>query len=291
MVTMCLLAAIIALGSEAENRYNVGPTYLVPIAMSFSGEGSVATGSTAFAVRLQKEASTSTPLKTFLSRYFYFCMSLLMAGLVVWGFSRTVNAHLFHANPPKPLLLWMHGAAFSTWMLFFIAQSALVRVHKVSVHRLLGWFGAGLAAAMVVLGVTTAVFMTRFDTTVLHQTNIESFLSIPFSDMIIFGSLMALAIYWKKKPEYHRRLVFIATCVLMDAAIGRFDFWFNHSIFYLGLDMLIGMGMLRDWVVDGRVHKVYFCALPPMIVLQTLAVYAWRIDPRWWADITHSILG
>ena len=97
-------------------------------------------GSVGFAARTEKETSTTKQLKTFLSRYFYLCMSPAMAGLVVWGFSHTVDASLFHANPPRPLLLWIHGAAFSTWTVFFIVQSALVRVRKVSVHA----FSSGL---------------------------------------------------------------------------------------------------------------------------------------------------
>jgi hypothetical protein len=251
----------------------------------------MAVGSVGVATRLTKETTAMTPLKRFLSRYFYFSMSLAMAGLVVWGFSHTIGANLFHAKPAKPLLLWMHGAAFSTWVVFFIAQSALVRVRKVSVHRAIGWFGAGLAALMVVLGLAVAVYMTRWDMTVLHQTGIESFLSIPFLDMFVFGTCIALAIAWRKKPDYHRRLVFIATCQLMDAAIGRFDFWFNHSIFYAGLDLLIVAGMLRDLVVDGRVHKVYVYALPVIIVGDSLAVYLWRANPAWWQAATHAILG
>ncbi len=251
----------------------------------------VVTGSADLSARIEKDAGAARQLKTFLSRYFYFCMSLAMAGLVLWGFSRTADANLFHAHPPRPLILWMHAAAFSTWVVFFIVQSALVRVGRVSVHRLLGWFGAGIAAAMVALGFTVAVVMTRFDTRVLHEKGADAFLSVPFTDMIVFGACIALAIYWRKRPEYHRRLVFIATCELMDAAIGRFDFWYNHSLFYLGLDLLVMLGMARDWAVDGRVHKVYLYALPPIIVVQSLAVYAWRVDPGWWKGITQAILG
>ena len=251
----------------------------------------MATRETAFAARLQKEASTTNRLKTFLGRYFYFCMSLAMAGLVVWGFSHTIEASLFRANPPRPLLLWIHGAAFASWLVFFILQSALVRVRKVSVHRLLGWFGAALATVMVTLGFTISIIMTRFDTRVLHQTGVQSFLSIPFEDMLVFGTCVMLAIHWRKKPEYHRRLVFVASCALMDAAIGRFDFWFNHSIFYAGLDLLIVAGMVRDWIVDGRVNKVYLYALPPMIVLQSSAVYLWRVNPIWWQGVTHALVG
>ena len=241
--------------------------------------------------RIEKEASITNQFKAFLGRYFYLCMSLVLAALVILGFSRTANANLFHANPPRPLLLWIHGAAFSTWMIFVIAQSALVRTRKVSVHRLLGWLGAGLATVMVMLGFAIAVVMTRFDTAVLQQKGVDAFLSVPFVDMIIFGSCIAMAIYWRKKPEYHRRLVFVASCQLVDAAIGRFDFMFYHNLFYPALDCIIVLGMVRDWVVDNRVHKVYLYALPSLIVVQSLAIYAWRINPNWWQGITQAIMG
>jgi len=251
----------------------------------------MAVGNVGLAARLEKQTSAMAQLKRFLSRYFYLTMSLVMAGLVVWGFSHTIDAALFHAKPRRPLLLWMHGAAFSTWVVFFIAQSALVRVRKVSVHRTLGWFGAGLAALMVVLGFAVAVYMTRWDMTVLHQTDVAQFLSIPFFDMIVFGTCIALAVNWRRKPDYHRRLVFIATCQHMDAAIVRFDYWFNHSIFYVGLDLLILLGVMRDLVVDGRVNKVYLYALPVLIVGQSITVYLWRANPAWWQGVTHAILG
>jgi len=248
------------------------------------------TGTPTFAAPITKEATTVNPFKPFLGRYFYLGMSLVLAGLVVWGFSRTVDSNLIHANPPRPWLLWVHGTAFSLWVVFFILQSALVRTRHVSVHRLLGWFGTGLATLMVLLGFTIAVVMARFDGTVLHQPGVGAFLSIPFADMMIFGACIGLAIYWRKKPEYHRRLIFIASCQLMDAAVGRFDYVFNHNLFYPILDGLIVLGMVRDWIVDGRVHKVYFYALLPMIVVQSIAMYIWRMNPAWWRAIADAIL-
>ena len=235
-------------------------------------------------------ASTTGRFKTFLSRYFYFCMSLVMSAVVVAGFSRTVGPNLFHATPPRPLLLWMHGAAFSAWMIFFIAQSGLVRVRKVSWHRFLGWFGATLAALMVVLGCVINVVMTRFHAVVLHEAGVESFMSIPYWDMLAFGTCVALAIYWRKRPDFHRRLLFIATCQLMDAGFGRFGFIFDHNLFYPALDLLIVLGMARDLVVDRRIHKVYLYALPALIFGQSLAVFLWRVNPVWWRGITHAIL-
>ncbi len=238
----------------------------------------------------EKRPSTMPKVKGFVSRYFYFSMSLLFAVLVVWGFSRTVNNNLLHAAPPRPYLLWIHGAAFAGWVVFFIAQSSLVRVHKVSWHRFLGWFGAGLAALMVVLGIAIAVIMARFDAVQLHRSGRGAFLAIPFYDMIAFGVLIALAIFWRQRPEFHRRLMFMATVGLMDAAVGRFDFVFDHNLFYLCLDLLIVLGVLRDLVVDRRVHKVYLYALPALIVGQNLAMYMWRVNPAWWRTIADAIM-
>ncbi len=86
------------------------------------------------AVGSQKESGTLTftGRNGILHRYFYFAMSLLIAATVVVGFQRTVNDNLFHPAIPRPFLLWIHGAVFSAWVIFFILQSTLVRVHKVS---------------------------------------------------------------------------------------------------------------------------------------------------------------
>jgi hypothetical protein len=65
---------------------------------------------------------------------------------------------------------------------------------------------------MVPFGTVTVIVMARFDTVQLHRSGADAFLSVPFYDMIVFGVLIVLAIYWRTKPELHRRLNFIATC-------------------------------------------------------------------------------
>jgi hypothetical protein len=223
-------------------------------------------------------------------KYFYFAMSLLFAGIVVVGFSQSVDANLFHAAIPRPTLLWIHGATFSTWVAFYIFQSALVRTHNVAIHRLMGWFGVALAALMVVLGFVIAVIMGHFDAVVLHQPA-PTFLSVPFFDMLAFGTFVSLAVAWRKKPALHRPLLFLATCCLLDAPFGRFDFIFNHNLYFPCLDLVILLGLGRDLLVDGRIHKVYRYALPALIVGQALTVYLYLAAPAWWLGFTKSVLG
>lgn len=250
---------------------------------------SVSVGKVRMAAHAQRSATGD--FKSFLGRYFYFCMALLMAGLAVRAFSHTIDAGLLHASPPRPLLLWFHGACFSAWIVLFLAQSALVRVRKVRVHRTLGWFGAALAATMVVSGFIVSVVMLRFEITVLHRENVASFLSILWCDLIIFGACMALAIYFRKRPEYHRRLVFLASCQLTQATFVRFHYIGHHNLFFPALDVLIVAGMLRDLVADGRINTVYRYAFPAMIVLQAVAMYLMRVNPSWWQAATLAILG
>jgi len=175
-------------------------------------------------------------------------------------------------------------------VLLFV-QSALVRVRKVPVHRVLGWFGAALATTMVVSGVIVSVVMLRFDMTVLHRKTVASFLAVLWCDMLIFGACMALAIYLRKRPEYHRRLVFMASCQLMQATFVRFHYIGYHDLFYPALDVLIVAGLLRDRVVDSRVNRVYLYVFPVMIVLQASATYLERVNPNWWQSATQAILG
>ncbi len=160
----------------------------------------MAIGNAGLAAGIAKEASTTKPFKTFLSRYFYLGMSLVFAAIVIVGFSQTVNANLLHANPPRPLLLWIHGAAFSTWVvLLYRSVGSGARTESQACTASSAGLEAGLATVMVVLGLKIALVMTRFDTVVLQQKGVDAFLSIPFVDMITFGSCIALAIYWRKK--------------------------------------------------------------------------------------------
>jgi len=124
-----------------------------------------------------------------------------------------------------------------------------------------------------------------------HQADADSFLSIPFGDMVIFSVLVGLAIYWRRKPELHRRLLFLGTCALLDAPFGRFDYLFNHSLFFLALDAVILLGVARDLLVNRRIHIVYRVALPSLVVLQALMVYLWRGAPAWWSNIGQALLG
>ena len=224
-------------------------------------------------------------------QYFYLSMSLLITAIVIYGFSHTVNSNLLHPDMPRPWILWVHGILFFGWLFFFVLQSTLVRTHNVRIHRTLGWFGVAWASAMVVVGISTGITMTRYN--ILHHRFDDSlqFLAIPLSDMVIFGAIFALAIYFRTKPEYHRRLMLISCCLLTDAAFGRFPIHaFADHWFYAGVDVLLLIAILRDLIVTRTVHPVYRYALPVLIVAQSITLYAYLAAPPGWVNIANAIL-
>jgi hypothetical protein len=228
----------------------------------------------------------------FLENYFHFAMALLIPAIVVFGFSFTIGRNLIHPAIPRPSILYVHAAVFSGWLVFFLLQSALVRTHNVKVHRSIGWFGAGFGALIPVVGVATAIAMGRFDIRQLHQNHVEMDLMIPLWDMVVFLTTFGLAIYWRGKHEYHRRLVYIATCALTAAAFGRFPGYLLHpTFFYAGVDVLVLLGMLRDWVVSRKIHPVYWYTLPTLIVGQAIVMYTNTHDLTYWRRIADRLLG
>jgi hypothetical protein len=213
--------------------------------------------------------------------YFYFFMSLLIAAVVVCGFGPTIDQRFLHPNHPKPLLLSIHAAVFAAWVVFYIVQSALVRSGNVGIHRRLGWLGVAIGVAIPIIGTITAVTMRRFDLLDPDLARRAPLLRTALLDLTSFTIPFALAIYWRRKPELHRRLMLIASCALTAAAFVRFPAAFHAwPWFYVGVDFLILLGVFRDLIVSRRVHSVYLSALPALILAQVIVMdsilHFWR---------------
>jgi hypothetical protein len=225
----------------------------------------------------------------FLDRYFYFSMSLLLAAIVVYGFSQTVNEDLLHASPVPPGILWVHSIVYPGWVVFFIAQSGLVRTRNVRVHRTLGWFGVALAVTMVVVAYVTVIDMDRFIRDVQHYAPIVPFTIVQLADPLFFAATFGAAIYYRRQPEFHRRLMLVAYCSLLGAAFSRFP---HMPMPMTGVcaEALVVLGMIRDWIVNRRVHRAYLYTLPVMVVYQNVAMAINLTAPPWWMHVANWLL-
>ena len=122
-----------------------------------------------------------------------------------------------------------------------------------------------------------------------HTLDSPAFLLVQLMDLTSFAIPFALAIYWRRRPEYHRRLMLIASCGLTDAAFGRFPMLplaFSPG----GVDALILLGILRDLIVDRRIHKVYLYAFPSLILFQIFCVQTYLHTSPWWVRMATALL-
>src|ERR1035437_7868570 len=98
---------------------------------------------------------------------------------------------VFHAPLPS-LIIHLHGAAFSCWILLLVAQTSFVSTGCVDIHLKLGIAGFLLVCLMVPLGVLAATDSLRRGT---GPTGLDAqfFYVIPMTDMLIFATLVFCA--------------------------------------------------------------------------------------------------
>ena len=101
-----------------------------------------------------------------------------------------------------------------------MTQTALVAGGRRDIHRRLGVAGAVLAAAMVVVGTILAIWNAREGRAPPGVPPLP-FLIIPLFDMLVFAPLVAAAVWYRRRPETHKRLMLLATLSLLAAAVAR----------------------------------------------------------------------
>lgn len=169
---------------------------------------------------------TALPGRRF-DHLFFSTMAALMLVTVFVGFSRTYYlAGVFQAPLPS-LIIHLHGAAFSCWILLLITQVSLVSAGRVDLHRRLGIAGFLLACLMVVLGVMAAT-----DSLVRSAGPVGRdplfFYIIPLSNIFVFGTVIFFAFRARSNPPAHKRLILIATTALLVAALARWPWAVVH---------------------------------------------------------------
>jgi hypothetical protein len=225
-------------------------------------------------------------------RWFYLAVGLAMACAVAFGFSQTIDAGLFRPKIPRPAILYLHATVMTAWLALFVTQAGLARARLLSWHRTLGVAGLCLGVAIPLVGVPTAIIMRRFD--IDHLGAHLPFIAVPLGDMVTFTGFFALGALWRKRPEFHRRLMFLATVSLIDAGLGRFpvpDAWFDAGWFDWVIDALVLLAVGRDLLLTRRIHPVFAYGLPALILCQAVVFWLWHAPPAPWLALMRTLVG
>lgn len=202
----------------------------------------------------------SAPPQTAAADSFFRTLAILMAITVVAGFSMQYLAgrSSFAARP----LVHLHGLAFMGWVGLFVTQAWLATHGPISLHRRLGWIGAGWIAVLVVMGSWISIDVTQRGTTPFFFQPQNFLIANPLS-AIVFAALAWSAIRMRRQTDWHMRLHICAMTAIIGPAFGRLlpmPLLIPYAFELAGLAGLVFplAGMIRDYRKSGRVHPAWY---------------------------------
>jgi hypothetical protein len=203
-------------------------------------------------------------------RLFYTGFAVAITTAVVLGFGRTFFFRAWYPDwarlhgAPETFFL-IHGVAFTAWLLLLLTQTSFVAAGRVDLHRRLGVLGAGLALVMVLLGTVGALMAARRPAGFInvHVPPLQ-FLVVPLFALGGFAAFVSLALFNRRRPQHHKRLMLLATIALAEAGVARWPFAFMHTplpipgigMVELCLDLFLVPILVWDLASRGRPHPV-----------------------------------
>jgi hypothetical protein len=234
----------------------------------------------------------SETLKTGMKRYFFVAMAALVILTVFVGFAPSFYLRsAFHPDHELSVLLHVHGLVFSTWIILFLVQTVLIAKGSRTLHQRLGWFTVAVAVLMLLLvGAATAEQMRRG----LPLAEAATDISLNSFGAIMFAVPLVGAIYYRKRPDWHKRLMLCATLALLGAPILRLILLTTNLGFSTAIIVGAVVGNLfflpcfaYDLSTRGRIHRAYLYILALFIVNQfaMLRVLSWAP----WLDFSRHV--
>jgi hypothetical protein len=222
-------------------------------------------------------------------RMFWSGLCFAIAAVVIAGFSRTYFLTYYFGGPPLSLLVHAHGLVFTSWIVLLLVQTSLVAANRTKVHRKLGIVGGVLAVLMVVLGTAAAVKMAALGRSPPGAPPPLVFLTIPLFEMITFPTLIAAGLYYRKRTDYHKRLITIATIAISSAAVARLPLSimrFGPPAFFGLTDALMIPIVVYDFATRGRIHPAtlwggLFIVGSQILRLIVGGTAAWETFAKW----------
>jgi hypothetical protein len=187
---------------------------------------------------------------------FYIGITLFLIATVVTGFWASYFGTLLGGGVGRPLVMHVHGAVFTGWMALLLLQVGLAAAGRVRAHRLIGKAGIAYGTLVLLMGcivtIAAPVMHVRAGRWTLDAA--AAFLILPIGDMILFAGLFGAAIFYRRQPEIHKRLIIAATVALAFAAVGRLNY--SLPVFFVLWMAPMAAAMAFDVASIGRIHRV-----------------------------------
>jgi len=234
----------------------------------------------------------SEPVRTGMKRYFFVAMATLILVTVFVGFAPSFYLRsAFRPDHELSVLLHIHGLVFSAWIILLLAQTVLIAKGSRRLHQRLGWFTVGIAAAMMLLVLLATIEQMRRG---ISLEEASGDLALNLLGAILFGIPVVAAVYNRKRPDWHKRLMLIATFGLLGAPILRLlllttnlEFNAAANVASVLTDAFFLPCFAYDLFTRGRIHRAYVYGLALFIVGQIVLMNIRPWGP--WLHFSRSV--
>jgi hypothetical protein len=219
-------------------------------------------------------------------------MAIAILVTVALGFGPTFYLRsAFHPHNGLPAVLRVHGFALSAWVFLFLVQTVLIVRGSKTLHRRLGWAMAGLAASIVLLMGAAIVDQLR---RVPPPFPAAFALAFGMFDIIVYATLVGWAVHWRKRADWHKRLMLSATILLLGAAVVRIvafngihDPHYFEIAEYSSSILFFIPCFAYDWATRRNIHPANIFGLTLILMDLTIQplVLAW--GP--WTDFANAV--
>jgi hypothetical protein len=223
---------------------------------------------------------------------FFVVMAGAVAVTVFLGFAPSFYLRsTFNPDKRLSILLHIHGIALSAWIILFFVQTILIARGSPTLHRRLGWLMSGLAACIVVLMSGAIVDQMR---RIPPRFPASFALAFGMFDIIVFATLVSLAIHWRKRSDWHKRLMLSATILLLGAAVVRIvafngihDPRYFEIAEYSSAILFFIPCFAYDWVTRRKLHPANIVGL--VLILMDLTIQPIVLAWGPWTNFANSI--
>jgi hypothetical protein len=231
-------------------------------------------------------------------RRLYLGASLIFLALVFWTFARTFYLRPFFGTPPLSALLRIHGVVMTGWVVLLVAQTGLIAAHRVQWHRQLGLFGAVWAALVVMFGSVTTLHAAARE--VHGHTDFAAaqvtITSLDLLQMLFFAGFVTIAIWQRRRPDYHKRLMLLTIACMLPDALARLPVSFMTQAteaelnlrIMVGLDVFLLICVGGDTIWHRRLHPAF--AWGALLFVGAFHVALYVTQTRVWIAFAESLV-
>jgi hypothetical protein len=221
--------------------------------------------------------ATANPLSSRLDRGFYAFMAFLFVVAATVGFAPNSIAILTGTKTIPPLIIHAHALAMASWLVLLATQASLVAANKRHIHRRLGMVSVILAPIIVILMISLAFPLPG------EGEHAQGIAVIQIKRITLFSLFFIWAFVARKTDsESHKRLMFLATLVVIDAAVNRmrwflpgFGFDNNMALTHAYELLLLVPILVYDIKKLGRVHRVNLIGTTLIVAFSIVGSALW----------------